>query len=64
MGDLYRLRREDGEGDGMSPSVDLEEWLMVLETRRNALIMELRSIDRVLLQHGRIRVETIQRRIR
>lgn len=41
-----------------------ETWLDYLEHRRDALIMELRWIDELLIQSGRLEKETIRRRVR
>ena len=44
------------------PPVD--EWLDFLMEQRAAVIQELRAIDRVLVKHGRIREETLEKRVR
>ena len=67
MADLYRLRNGDDDlpsAHFSQPPISVGEWLDFLETRRNALIMELRGIDRHLVHHGRIRAETLPRRAR
>lgn len=43
---------------------NLDDWLDDLETQRAALIMLLRSIDRRLVQYGRLRTETLPKRVR
>ena len=41
-----------------------DELLDYLQKRRDSLIMELRAIDRMLMQHDRIQRETLPRRAR
>ena len=43
---------------------NVNEWLDYLQIQRDALIMQLRAIERPLVQHGRIRAETLPRRVR
>ena len=40
------------------------EWLDSLENERDALIMRLRYIDKVLTKHNRLRSETLPRKER
>lgn len=42
----------------------LAVYLDGLENRRNALIVELRGIDRQLVAYGRLKMETLPRRVR
>lgn len=40
------------------------EWIDYLLARRSMVIMELRDLDRRLIQYGRLRQETLPRRVR
>lgn len=55
-------------GRGAAGQVDSRqlqaEWLDYLQTRRETLIMELRAIDAVLVEHGRLRYPTLPKRVR
>lgn len=42
----------------------MAEWLELLEHQRDVLIMELRYVERVLIRHGRLREESLSRRMR
>ncbi|MGB5059703.1 MAG: hypothetical protein WBO48_13450 [Candidatus Promineifilaceae bacterium] len=62
---LYRLRSsENGQDEGQPEIVPLAVYLDGLENRRNALIVELRGIDRQLVAYGRLKGETLPRRVR
>ena len=65
---IRRPLHEDPNGDGAElPPVDavaLGEWLDYLEIRRQALIVELRAIDRPLIKYGRLRAYTLPKRIK
>lgn len=45
-------------------SVSIEDLIDYLLARRAMVIMELRDIDRRLIQYGRLRQETLPRRVR
>lgn len=45
-------------------AVPLAVWLDWLEFERNTTIARLRNLDRVLIQFGRLRQETLERRVR
>lgn len=65
MGNLYRvLGGDNGHSEPRPDTVPLDVYLDGLENRRDALIMELRGIDRQLVAYGRIKVETLPRRVR
>lgn len=51
------------ESDTQIPAVQ-DDWLDYLQSKRDALIMELRAIDQILVKHRRLRNETLPRRIR
>lgn len=57
------LPQDLAEPEVRVPTVQ-DEWLDYLQSKRDALIMELRAIERPLVQHGRLRNETLPRRIR
>ena len=60
---LYRVGHENG--DKQKPNeVPLEIWLRNLENERDCCISRLRHIDKVLVEYGRLKSETIPRRIR
>ena len=42
----------------------VSDWLDMIETERQITIMRLRAIDRVLVQHNRLRRETLPTRVR
>lgn len=54
----------DGQAGQVAAAVPLPVWLDALENERDALIMRLRGIDSILVTYGRLRHETISRRIR
>lgn len=62
------VRKEDDEQPAetqpASAPAPLGAWLDQLEARRDALIMELRGIDKTLIEYGRLKQETIPRRNR
>ena len=63
---LYRLQGEtsaDGERREVA-TVPLPVYLADLENERDCLISRLRHIDRVLVDNGRLRSETLPRRVR
>lgn len=47
-----------------SKTVPLDVWLDQQEAERDALIMRLRQIDKVLVEFGRLKRETLPRRVR
>lgn len=42
----------------------IEDWLNDLEAERNALIIRLRSVEKPLVKYGRLKAETLSRRVR
>lgn len=60
---MVKIALEEVQQTATAP-FSLDEWLDDLETQRAAIIMLLRSIDRRLVQHGRLRSETLPRRVR
>jgi hypothetical protein len=60
------LPRREHEADGQEPPefVPLAIWLESLEWERDAVIMRLRQIERVLVQYGRLDGETLPRRVK
>lgn len=66
MGDVYRVLEpaQNGTQSSRPEAVPLDVYLDGLENRRDALIMELRGIDRQLVTYGRLKVETLPRRVR
>ena len=50
--------------DPPEPPDVMREWLDDMMREREAVIMRLRQIDEVLVRHGRIRSETIGKRMR
>lgn len=63
-GDVERMLYNEGEQPDPETTVPLHDWLDTLEAERDAVIMRLRQIDRVLVKHGRLKSETIPRRSR
>jgi hypothetical protein len=45
-------------------NVPLDAWLDNIEAERDALIMQIRSKDNILITFGRLKRETIPRRVR
>lgn len=65
MSDVYRVLEPSRNGEHSQPeTVPLDVYLDGLENRRGALIMELRWIDQHLVRYGRLKTETLSRRIR
>lgn len=62
-GGVERMLERD-EGDERPGPPALEEWLDYLEMRREVIIRELRHIDGVLVRHGRLNQNTLDRRTR
>lgn len=66
MDSLYRVRG-DGEGEqatGEEMPLTRREWLDGLMQEREALILRLRQIERPLVAAGRLKGESLPRRIR
>ncbi|MBK9272930.1 MAG: hypothetical protein IPM49_00110 [Flavobacteriales bacterium] len=63
MSDDALLRLLDGS-DPVPAGEGSAVFLDYLEARRAALIMELRQVDRLLVEHRRLKHETLERRIR
>ena len=66
MSELYRvLGTPPGEERRLeAQTVPLDVWLDDLEAERDALIMRLRAVERPLVRYGRIKGETLGKRIR
>ena len=62
MSELIRIGRVRDKKT--NPPACLQAWLDDLEGERDVLIMRLRQVDRVLVQHGRLKTETLERRAR
>lgn len=61
------VRRLLDRGDDEQPqpvSVPLTEWLEDLMMERDALIMRLRFLEKMLIRHGRLTNESLSRRER
>ena len=50
--------------DALKQPITVDEWLGGLMEERSVLIMRLRQIERHLIKHGKIKGESIDRRIR
>ena len=63
---LYRVSSANGDGphEEAAPYVPLEAWLADLQNERDCIISRLRHIDKVLIENGRLKEETIPRRVR
>jgi hypothetical protein len=65
LGDLYRvLSNGKEESEELRINVPLFVYLADLENERDCLISRLRHIDRILVDNGRLRSETLPRRTR
>jgi len=67
VGDIYRINSQNGQaGEGkQNAEAGLGDWwLDFCEMRRQTIIMELRHIDRVLIEGGRLRRETLPTRVK
>lgn len=62
--DVYRVLGRRDEPATETQTVPLDVWLDDLEAERDALIMRLRSVERPLVRYGRIRGESLPRRVR
>ncbi len=60
---MMTLPQQWTEPEVQPPTVQ-DEWLDYLQSKRDALIMELRAIERPLVKYGRLRNETLPRRAR
>lgn len=64
---ITRLKADPDHEDDRRPPPDMPnmaEFLDYLEADRQSLIIRLRAIDRVLVQHGRLRAYTLPKRIK
>lgn len=61
MDDQSSRQREEGQP---TSAVDLDAWLDDKENERDALIMRLRKLERILVEHGRLKSETLPRPVR
>ena len=60
----YPINPVGGEGVGAEIPLNQEEWLDDKEARRDEVIMELRRLERTLIRYGRLKRESLPRRIR
>lgn len=60
---MTRIRGENGSCD-KPQNIPIDVYLKDLENERNCLISRLRHIDKTLIDYGRIKSETIPRRMR
>lgn len=61
------LPRKEEPEDEQPPDVGalmLADWLTALEGERDAVIMRLRQIERILIKYGRLPEESLPRRVR
>ena len=64
MSELVRLlHREEGE-KRVDEAPSLVDWLDFVEGERDRTIAKLRQLDGILVKHGRLKVETLPRRVR
>ena len=61
---LYRVSSKNGTHKEVDNTVPIEVYLADLQNERDCLISRLRHIDKVLIEYGKIKDETIPRRIR
>ena len=61
---LYRVRSENGQHEKPDNTVPVDVYLADLQNERDCLISRLRHIDKVLIEYGKIKDETIPRRVR
>mgnify|MGYP001302936299 CR=1 FL=1 len=65
MADLQSEQQPAAAGELTGPLVVVvDAWLDNLQEERNALIMRLRSVDKTLVTYGRLKHETLGRRVR
>lgn len=62
--DVYRLNAEPASKASEPASILLAPWLDGLAAERERLIKRLQVIDRELVRHGKLKGETIPRRMR
>ena len=61
---LYRVSSKNGTHKEVDNTVPIEVYLADLKNERDCLISRLRHIDKVLIEYGKIKDETIPRRVR
>ena len=61
---LYRVGSSNGREEAPANTIPVEVYLADLKNERDILISRLRFIDKVLIDYGQLREETIARRIR
>ena len=61
---LYRVSSKNGTHKEVDNTVPIEVYLADLQNERDCLISRLRHIDKVLIEYGKIKDETIPRRVR
>ena len=61
---LYRIRSENGHQEKPDNTVPIDVYLSDLKNERDCLISRLRHIDRVLIDYGILKDETIPKRVR
>ena len=61
---LYRVSSKNGTHKEVDNTVPIEVYLADLKNERDCLISRLRHIDKVLIDYGKLKDETIPRRVR
>ena len=61
---LYRVSSKNGTHKEVDNTVPVDVYLADLQNERDCLISRLRHIDKVLIEYGKIKDETIPRRVR
>lgn len=61
---LYRVGSGNGHEETQANNIPVDVYLADLKNERDILISRLRFIDKVLIDYGQLREETIARRVR
>ena len=61
---LYRVGSSNGHEEAQASTIPVEVYLADLKNERDCLISRLRFIDKILIDYGQLREETIARRVR
>lgn len=64
MGGVDRVLSHQNEGQEIKRPDFLNDWLDLLQRDREQTIARLRSLDYILVKHGRLQQPTLEKRVR